>query len=178
MRDVWTRLESLPEVAQPTKARAAVLVPLYVDEAGVRVILTKRPDDMRTHPGDVVFPGGKIEAGEGVVATALREADEEIRLPPTAVVSILGGLTPISTRNRNNLIVPIVARVERPALLVPDPAEVDVIIEPLLADLLDDDRWRTNDWMGHTLWFFEFPEGILWGATAYMVRELLDYVRD
>jgi 8-oxo-dGTP pyrophosphatase MutT (NUDIX family) len=178
MRNVWTRLESLPEVAQPANARAAVLVPLYADEAGVRVILTKRPDDMRTHPGDVVFPGGKMEDGEGVVATALREADEEIRLPPAAVVAILGGLTPITTRNRNNLIVPIVARVERPEELIPDPAEVDVIIEPLLVDLLDDDRWRTNDWMGHTLWFYEFPEGILWGATAYIVRELLEYLRN
>jgi 8-oxo-dGTP pyrophosphatase MutT (NUDIX family) len=178
MRDVWTRLESLPEVSQPAGARAAVLVPLYSDDAGLRVILTKRPDDMRTHPGDVVFPGGKMEDGEGVVATALREAQEEIQLPPSAVVSILGGLTPITTRDRDNLIIPIVARVERPEMLVPDPAEVDVIIEPLLVDLLDEARWRTNDWMGHTLWFYEFPEGILWGATAYIVRELLDYVRD
>lgn len=178
MLDVWTRLESLPEVAQPPSAQAAVLVPLYADDSGVRVIFTKRPDDMRTHPGDVVFPGGKMEGDEGVVAAALREADEEIRLPPNAVVSILGGLTPVTTRNRSNLIVPIVARVERPSELVPDPAEVDVIIEPLLVDLLDEGRWRTNDWMGHTLWFYEFAEGILWGATAYMVRELLDYLRD
>jgi 8-oxo-dGTP pyrophosphatase MutT (NUDIX family) len=178
MLDVWTRLESLPEVAQPPKAQAAVLVPLYADDSDVRVIFTKRPDDMRTHPGDVVFPGGKMERDEGVVATALREADEEIRLPPSAVVSILGGLTPVTTRNRSNLIVPIVARVERPPELVADPSEVDVIIEPRLVDLLDEDRWRTNDWMGHTLWFYEFQEGILWGATAYMVRELLDYLRD
>ena len=178
MRDVWSRLESLPEVAHTHSARAAVLVPLYEDGDEVRVILTKRPDDMRTHPGDVVFPGGKMEPGEDAVATALRESDEEIQLPASAVQAILGGLTPITTRNRSNLIVPVVARVERPAVLVPDPAEVDVIIEPLLEDFLVEDRWRTNDWMGHTLWFYEFPEGILWGATAYIVRELLEFLRD
>jgi len=178
MRDVWSRLESLPEVVHAPSARAAVLVPLYEDGDEVRVILTKRPDDMRTHPGDVVFPGGKMEPGEDAVATALRESDEEIQLPESAVQAILGGLTPITTRNRSNLIVPVVARVERPAVLVPDPAEVELIIEPLLEDLLVEDRWRTNDWMGHTLWFYEFPEGILWGATAYMVRELLEFLRD
>ena len=178
MRDVWTRLESLPDVAQPSEARSAVLVPLYTDDSGVRVILTKRPDDMRTHPGDVVFPGGKMEDGEGVIATALREAYEEIKLPGESIVSILGGLTPLTTGETDNWIVPVVAKVERPDELVPDPAEVDVIIEPLLVDLLDEERWHTNDWMGHTLWFYEFPEGTLWGATAHIVRELLEYLRD
>ena len=157
--------------------KAAVLVPLYEDTSGVRLILTKRPDNMRTHPGDVVFPGGKIEPGEDALATAKREAFEEIRLPDSAVVSVLGGLSPITTRNRSQLIIPVVARVERPDELIADPAEVDVIIEPLITELMDEEAWHTNDWMGYPLWFYEFPEGILWGATAYIVRELLDYLK-
>ena len=64
MRDFWQRIDSLADVPTPRRARAAVLVPLYEDTAGdVRVILTRRPDWMRTHPGDVVFPGGRIEKG-------------------------------------------------------------------------------------------------------------------
>ena len=75
MNDVWRKLAALPEVEYPATAWAAVLVPLYEDHTGaVRVVLTKRPDDMRTHPGDVVFPGGMMEAGEDPVATATREA--------------------------------------------------------------------------------------------------------
>jgi len=177
MGDVWSKLGSLPEIANPATARAAVLVALYEDGEGVRIVLTKRPDTMRTHPGDVVFPGGMIERGEDPLAAALREAEEEIQLPRSSITEVFGGLAPITTRNRHQLIVPVVARIERPARLVPDPAEVDVIIEPLLKELLVEDRWHTNDWMGHKLWFYEFPEGILWGATAFIVRELLDHVR-
>jgi 8-oxo-dGTP pyrophosphatase MutT (NUDIX family) len=177
MDDVFERLSTLPGVAEPADARSAVLVPLYPDPAGtVRVILTKRPDDMRTHPGDVVFPGGRIEPGEDVVETATREAWEETGIDP-ASVDVIGGLTPITTRNRANLIVPVVARVARPAAYVIDPREVDVVIEPPLTDLLDESRWRTQDFMGHQLWFFEFAEGVLWGATGFMMRELLSFLR-
>ena len=75
-------------------------------------------------------------------------------------------------------IAPVVARIRRPAELRPEPGEVDAIIEPTVNELLDEDAWTTQDWGGHTLWFHEFPEGILWGATARMVRQLLDFFRD
>lgn len=176
--DLWTRLADLPPVVSRPDARYAVLVPLYEDADGVdRIIFTRRPEHMRTHPGDVVFPGGGSEADEGPVETAKREAWEEIRLPPDNVVDVLGGLTPVTTRNRTTLIIPVVAHIERPAALVPDPEEVHSIIEPPIEHLLDDDRWTSRDWYGHELWFYEFEEGTLWGATAFMVRELLKYLR-
>lgn len=154
-----------------------MLVPLYRDSEGrVRVILTKRPDHMRTHPGDVVFPGGRLEAGESPEQTATREACEEIGLPEGGV-EIVGGLTPLTTRDPGNLIVPVVAKVQRPAEFVLQEEEVDVVIEPAVLDLLDEDRWRTSDWFGRTLWFYEFDEGIMWGATAYMMREFLRLLR-
>lgn len=177
MIDVWERLRELPPVPHPPTARSAVLVPLYQDGEVVRVLLTKRPDDMRTHPGDVVFPGGMMEDGEDPVATALREANEEVGLPENAVIEVLGGLTPLTTRNLANLIVPVVARIERPEELVTDSSEVDAILEPTVDELLDEGRWQTSDWGGHTLWFFEFDVGVLWGATAFMMRELLDLLR-
>jgi 8-oxo-dGTP pyrophosphatase MutT (NUDIX family) len=176
--DPWTVLRTLPPVVDLPGAEYAVLVPLYDDADGAtRVILTKRPDHMPTHPGDVVFPGGHREDGEEPISTAMREAWEEIGLPGEAVVEVLGGLSPVTTRDRTRPIVPVVVRIERPDALVPDPREVEAIIEPTLDDLLDEGRWTQRDWFGHALWFYEFEEGILWGATAFMVRELLDHVR-
>ena len=177
MRDLWTRLGALRPVQCPPEAKSAVLVPLYRDEnQTVRIILTKRPDHMRTHPGDVVFPGGRLEPGETPEETAIREAEEEIGLPPGGV-SVVGGLTPTTTRNRSDLIVPVVAKVTRPAEFVLQEEEVAAVIEPAMAELLDEKRWRTSEWMGHQLWFYEFDEGILWGATAFMMREFLTFLR-
>lgn len=177
--DTWSLLRALPPVVDPPGAEYAVLVPLYQDADGdIRVVLTRRPDHMSTHPGDVVFPGGHREDGEEPVATAKREAWEEIGLPPENILEILGGLTPVTARNRRKPIVPVVARIERPATLVANPAEVDIIIEPALSELLDEERWVVRDWYGHRLWFFEFPDGILWGATAFMMRDLLGYLRE
>jgi 8-oxo-dGTP pyrophosphatase MutT (NUDIX family) len=177
MPDLWSPLDALPPVAGPDDVRAAVLVPLYEDSGALHLILTRRPDDMRTHAGDVVFPGGTIDPDDaGPVGAALREAWEEVALPADHV-EVIGGLTPIFTRESELLVVPVVARVRRPDELVPQPGEVQAIIEPTLDELLDEDRWRTEDWVGHRVWFFEFPEGILWGATARMVRELLGYFR-
>jgi 8-oxo-dGTP pyrophosphatase MutT (NUDIX family) len=175
--DIWTRLRTLPPVAALAGARSAVLVPLYVDDRGlVRVVFTKRPDTMRTHPGDVVFPGGGIEPGESAVDAAIREAWEEVALPP-ASVEVIGGLAPVTTRDGTNWIVPVVARIARPDEFHPDPAEVETVLEPTIAELLDESRWRDSDWNGHRLWFYDFPEGILWGATAFIVRDLLRVLR-
>jgi 8-oxo-dGTP pyrophosphatase MutT (NUDIX family) len=142
----------------------------------VRIVLTRRPDNMRTHPGDVVFPGGRLEDGETPEETAIREAYEEIGLPPESV-EVIGGLTPTSTRNRRNLIVPVVAKVTRPQEWVVERAEVAAVIEAPVVELLDENRWRQSNWFGRKLWFYEFEEGTLWGATAFMMREFLGILR-
>ena len=105
-----------------------------------------------------------------------REACEEIGLPPDGV-EVIGGLSPTTTRNRTNLIVPVVAKVRRPAEFVLQDEEVAAVIEPTLLELLDDTRWRTSDWFGRTMWFYEFEEGTLWGATTFMMREFLGILR-
>jgi len=173
----WEPLSSLPPVARPPGMKAAVLVPLYEDGGELRLILTRRGGRMATHPGDVVFPGGMIEPGDGgPEEAARREAWEEIGLPPGGV-EVLGGLEPTSTRSTEMLIVPVVARVTRPDRYVLAPGEVEVVLEPRLLDLLDETSWHHEDWHGHEVWFRPFPEGMLWGATARMVRSLLEYFR-
>jgi len=176
--DKWSPYRRIPAVIDPPGSETAVLVALYEDQDDdIRIILTKRPDDMSTHPGDVVFPGGHREGTEGPVSTATREAWEEIGLPPENILEIFGGLEPVTTRNVNKPIVPVVVRIDRPHLLVPNPQEVDAIIEPTITELLDEDAWTQRPWFGHLLWFYEFEEGLLWGATAFMMRNLLEIVR-
>ena len=174
---LWAPLSSLPPVARPPGMKAAVLVPLYEEGGELRLILTRRGGRMATHPGDVVFPGGMIEPDDGgPEQAACREAWEEIGLPPGGV-EVLGGLEPTSTRSTEMLIVPVVARVTRPDRYVLAPGEVEVVLEPRLLDLLDETSWHHEDWHGHEVWFRPFPEGMLWGATARMVRSLLAHFR-
>lgn len=157
--------------------RAAVLVPIYEDGSDLRLIFTRRHEALPTHAGDVVFPGGMIEPDDpGPEDTARREAWEEIGLPPENV-EVLGGLEPVTTRVLDLVIVPVVARVRRPDTLRPSPTEVAVVIEPRMSDLLDESTWRRGVWGGFEIWFRPFPEGMLWGATARMVRGLLGYFR-
>ena len=178
MPSLWDPLSSLAPVGAIPGMRAAVLVPIYEEQGALRLIMTRRPDHMRNHPGDVVFPGGMIEPGDdGPTAAAIRETTEEIGLPPKNVLEILGALDPVHTRSATMRIVPVVARVERPAELVPHPGEVAAIIEPRIVDLLRDEDWRTSAWGGRTMWFYEFPDGVLWGATAHIVRMLLEHFR-
>ncbi len=96
---------------------------------------------------------------------------------PEDSIEVVGGLSPISTRDPSNLIVPVVAKVTRPDVLIPQPDEVEVILEPTVDELLDETRWNVSEWFGRNLWFFDFPEATLWGATAFMVRELLQVFR-
>ncbi len=177
MSSLWSPLEKLPPVARPEGMRAAVLVPLYEDQGGLRLILIQRSGLMHTHAGEVAFPGGMIEPGdEGPEQTAIREAWEEVALPPDRV-EVIGGLEPLTARSPELLIVPVVARVHPPFRLQPDHNEVDAIIEPVLGDLLEEGSWHTELWEGRTMWFFQLPGVILWGATARMVRSLLGYFR-
>ena len=178
MPSLWDPLATLAPVGPVPGMRAAVLVPVYEQDGELRLIMTRRPDDMRRHPGDVVFPGGMIEPDDGgPVEAAIRETEEEIGLPRQNVVEVLGALDAVSTRSVTMRIIPVVARVERPPAFFPRPDEVAAIIEPRITDLLRDENWRRAHWGLRTMWFYEFDEGVLWGATAHMVRDLLGHFR-
>lgn len=161
----------LPDAAEGMYA--AVLVPLYVRNGDVRVLLTKRPMHMPTHKGDLAFPGGKPEHGDGGPAgTALREAEEEVGIDPDSV-RILGHLEPIHTVEYRRFVVPMVGWVDPTPELRPDPGEVELVLEPSLEELRDATTWFHQSWSGRHVWFREIGDEVLWGATAMMTRRLL-----
>jgi 8-oxo-dGTP pyrophosphatase MutT (NUDIX family) len=164
-------------VASPRQS--AVLAPLYVGEQGPAVVLTRRAAHLRNHRGEVSFPGGRQEDHDtDLVATALREAHEEIRLEP-ASVDVVGGLDRLSTFVSQSMIHPFVGVLPgRPQGLVADPGEVEHILHVLLTDLLDpeafhEEIWRFPDGNDRSLVFFEIVGDTILGATARMLRQLL-----
>mmetsp|Transcript_44749 Transcript_44749/g.72865 ORF Transcript_44749/g.72865 Transcript_44749/m.72865 type:complete len:333 (-) Transcript_44749:3933-4931(-) len=106
------------------RKKASVLVPLQEHPHGVQVLLTRRSLDLRSHPGEVCFPGGQAESGETYVQTALREAEEEIALPPHQV-TIIGRIDQILSKH-GLLVTPVIGIVPPDFVPVPNPSEVDL----------------------------------------------------
>ena len=159
---------------------AAVLVPMFEEDGEARVILTRRASHMRSHTHEVAFPGGRIEQGETVVDAALREAQEEIALDSSGI-EIVGTLTPISTLAATSGITPIVGFLPQRPELKANPDEVEFVFDVSLAALLDDgvfeeERWDTPWGDDRQINFFHLPHDIVWGATARILRELLELI--
>ena len=158
--------------------RAAVLVPIVDDGGPLRLILTRRTEDLPTHAGQVAFPGGLVEAGEDdPVRTALREAQEEIGLAPAAV-EVLGLLDDFPTRTDTVVVTPVAGVLRSLPALRPRAAEVARIFDIPVAELMQEDRWtsREENRSGRRLWVYYFlHEGeTLWGLSARVVLHLLE----
>jgi 8-oxo-dGTP pyrophosphatase MutT (NUDIX family) len=161
--------------------RAAVLVPLIDRPQGLTVLLTRRTDHLQAHAGQISFPGGRCEPGDcDPVATALREAEEEIGLS-RSLVTLIGQLDTYVTRTGFE-VTPIIALVEPPPALVPDPHEVAEVFEVPLDFILDPtSRQRhSRTFAGATRYFYVFPwhDHYIWGATAGMLVNLAELLRD
>jgi 8-oxo-dGTP pyrophosphatase MutT (NUDIX family) len=163
----------------PGKA-AAVLAAFWEEDGDARVLLTRRASHLRSHTGEVSFPGGRIEDGEDAVTAALREAREEVALD-TSAIEIIGTLTPISTLAATSGITPIVAFLPARPDVKASPSEVEFVFDVSLARLLEDgvfeeERWDTPWGDDRQINFFYLPHDIIWGATARILRELLELV--
>ncbi|MEX1217267.1 MAG: CoA pyrophosphatase [Acidimicrobiales bacterium] len=170
------------------QSRSATLAGLYDNESSggaAQVVLTRRSRHMRSHAGEVSFPGGRQEPGEDLWTTALREAQEEIALDPAAVAH-LGELDHLQTVSSRSWIVPFVAEIAQPHLVIPrleaSPTEVELILHVGLDELLADGSFREELWTfgPHTrpVFFFEIEGLTVWGATAAMLRNLLAIATD
>lgn len=162
-------------LAQDGRATPAAVLIAVTDVAhDPQVILTQRPRAMRDHPGQVAFPGGKIDPGEDAITAALREAEEELALPREAVRVI--GTTDIYHTGTGFIITPVVGVVPPGLAFTPNPAEVDAWFEAPLALLLDPGSWTTNEvfWRGANRRYLELEwQGFrIWGVTAAIIANL------
>jgi len=172
--------ELLARLDAPSAA-AAVLVPVIDRAGGEHLLLTARAHHLKHHPGQVSFPGGRLEhPGEGVVDAALREASEEIGLD-AGDVRVVGRLPPLAT-GTGFRISPVVGFVAGAFTARPDPAEVATVFEVPLDFLLEPGNIRehVHERLGTRFRSFEFHFGghRIWGATAAIIMSLLELIND
>lgn len=151
---------------------AAVLVPLVNRTDGLTVLLTQRSDSLPDHPGQISFPGGRVEPDDASVeAAALRETHEEIGLPPDRV-SVLGRLAQYQTVT-GFTVTPVVGWIEPPFPIATDPVEVADVFEVPLAFLLDranqQRHFRMLGEVRRDYFAIPYAERYIWGATAAML---------
>ena len=153
--------------------QAAVLVAI-TDRPKPGLLLTQRREDLRTHAGQVAFPGGRIDEGEHAVAAALRETQEELGLNP-ALVRLLGEADPYCTVT-GYWVTPVVGVVPPDLDLVPNPSEVADWFEAPLDFVLDpaNQRRMTAEYRGRTRHYYQinWEDRHIWGATAAMLVNL------
>lgn len=156
---------------------AAVLVPLVERSSGLTVLLTRRSDGLRRHSGQIAFPGGRADAGEDPVQTALRETREEVGLDPRFVRPI--GMGDTYETGTGYAITPVVAFVSPGFSLVRHEVEVAEVFETPFAFLMDPSNhelrvMRSADGVERRFYAMPYEERTIWGATAGIVRGLYD----
>ncbi|MEX5562663.1 CoA pyrophosphatase [Pseudophaeobacter sp. 1A16562] len=169
-----------PEMSLPQARRlrpAGVLVPISLASGAPRVILTKRSSALKHHPGQIAFPGGKVDEGDrDVTHTALREAWEEIGLPQD-LPEVLGAL-PTHETVTSFTVTPVVALLRSEFDIRPEAGEVAEVFSVPLSHVLDPANYiiESRRWRGTRRRYYTVPYGpyYIWGATARMLRQFAD----
>ncbi|AXE33797.1 CoA pyrophosphatase [Chromobacterium phragmitis] len=176
--DFTGRVADMPfRAISPGLREAAVLMPLVWHGDGATVLFTRRTDHLSSHPGQVSFPGGKLESGDvSAQAAALREAREETGLPESSV-RVLGSLPEYVTIT-GFVVTPVVGLLNPPLLLAPAADEVAEVFEVPLSLLLNRDAYSRHDYVregvaGQYL-SLQWGKHTIWGATAAMMWMLAD----
>jgi len=163
----------LPELRAQADVAAAVLIAI-TDRPEPGVILTVRREHMRTHAGQIAFPGGRIDPGEDPVAAAIREAHEEVLVPPE-LVDVIGAIDPYRTVT-GYVVTPVLGVLPPDIALEPHEHEVADLFEAPLGYLLDpsNQRLRSALFQGRTRHYYEivWNDRRIWGATAAMIVNL------
>jgi 8-oxo-dGTP pyrophosphatase MutT (NUDIX family) len=174
--------ERMPRIPPPgaDSRRAAVLVPILLEPDGARLVYTVRRDDLQDHAGQISFPGGSMDPGDGsLLETALREAEEEIALSPD-LVDVVGELEEMYIPPSDFRVSPFVGLLPPEAEMVLDPDEVEAIFTASLEELMSPETFRrvpwTRDGRDYMVPVFAVegpPPRNIWGATAAMTAALL-----
>ena len=161
--------------------KAGVLVLFYPREDNLYMVLTRRTDRVDFHKGQISFPGGRLEAEEGLEQAALREAQEELNVDPGSI-RILGMLTPLYIPPSNYTIYPVVALTESRPDFQPSQIEVAEVLEIPLEHLLNQKNVRRETWnirgADVEVPFYAFGKHKIWGATAMVLAELLAMIKE
>ncbi|MGH8909969.1 MAG: NUDIX hydrolase [Egibacteraceae bacterium] len=155
---------------------AALALLSQTGDGDLAFVYTRRREDLTNHPGQISFPGGRVEPGEQVEAAAVREAAEEVGLDP-ATVTVLGRLETFYIPPSRFWLATVVARWDRPHPLVAAEAEVAEILHVSYARLVDPRGWRAVPSASAGGWFWAWQldaRHLLWGATAIATAALLD----
>jgi 8-oxo-dGTP pyrophosphatase MutT (NUDIX family) len=169
------RVQSIPGYAQ-----AGVLVPLVFRNDACELLFTKRTESVETHKGQISFPGGMVDAADpDIEHTALREANEEIGLP-SSHIEIVGLLDDMATPS-GFVITPVVGVIADLPHLKLNTDEVAEVFSVALDFFSRPSSGRTErrEFRGrtHEVWFYDWNDRIIWGATAMMIRSLLKRLR-
>lgn len=178
----WRLMHLIPDVPRDAPPpgvaarRAAVLAPVYPAGGGLTTVLIRRTPDPGVHSGQIGFPGGALEPGDGSPAAgALREAYEEIGLR-RADVRVLGSLAAVYIPPSGFVVTPVIGALGARPAFHPNPAEVAGLLELPLADLLDDTRKREQEMtlagVRYRVPYYDVGGEVVWGATALMLAEL------
>lgn len=164
-------------VVDGRNCREAAVLALLTPLAGeAHLLMTVRRADLTHHAGQVSFPGGRREAGEDLLHTALRETHEEVGLAPDEV-DLLGSLTPLYIPPSNFCVYPFVGTTREEPALLPQDAEVERIVHVPLTAFQDAASLRREEWVirGERLLvpYFDVKGLTVWGATAMMLSELI-----
>ncbi|WP_143711912.1 NUDIX hydrolase [Acidimicrobium ferrooxidans] len=166
-----------PAPASRGGVSAAVLIPIAFDgPSGPEVLVTRRARSLRHHAGEIAFPGGRARAGETLVETARREAEEEVGLEASAA-RVLGSVGVGYTRSSAYAFEALVAAVPRETMLTLQPDEVEMAAWVPLATLFGPERAASELWYDDRagwlrVWLFDLGDDLLWGASARVVAAL------
>ncbi|MFH0847635.1 MAG: CoA pyrophosphatase [Chloroflexota bacterium] len=172
-------LASRPRVAGSTNGTipAAVLIPMFSCEGQYHILFTRRTEALLKHSGQVAFPGGAFEVGDGsLLNTALRESYEEIGLPPSSI-EILGALDDTPTSSSGYLIYPFVGLIPWPFEFKLAPYETAEVFSVPSAALLDKnccrEEIRLREGKPQSVYYYQYQDRIIWGATARILKQFL-----
>ena len=176
LRSVLLDAEEAASLDVHGRIDAAVLVPLFVQDGRLHAVFTRRRDDLRRHAGEISFPGGRQDDDESDLRlTALREAEEEIGLPPDAV-ELIGALQPTPTIATNYAVYPFVGLIEPGHEWTPSASEVAAVLELSLDDLRN--GYERQRMLRRGIPFrtdvYIVGDNLIWGATARMLTDLLE----